>query len=101
MKSQEIRHSFKKAYESYDMYGDRIISYINQDPVRLWLTTKDIVKFNNIDLNGLQYDYIGIGKDQRPEKNDLIDECKVVYKIIVNRFVYLFLQDYQGSDDSE
>lgn len=101
MRSQQIRQSFKKAYESYDMYGDRIVNYINQEPIFIWLTTKDVVKFNNIDINGLQYDYVGITKDQRPEKNDLIDEKQIVYKVVVNRFTYLFLQDCKGSDDSE
>lgn len=99
MRSQEIRHSFKKAYESYDAYGDRIVTYLNQEPIRMWLSYKDVVKFYQTDLQGIQYDYIGITKDQRPEKQDLIDEHLVVYKIVVNRWCYLFLQDVRGDDD--
>lgn len=99
MKSQEIRQSFKKAYESYDAYGDRIVTYTVELPVKIWITTKDIVRFNQTDLQGLQYDYVGITRDQRPEKQDLIDDCLVVYKIVVNRWCYLFLQDVRGDDD--
>lgn len=99
MKSQEIRQSFKKAYESYDAYGDRIVTYTVELPVKIWITTKDIVRFNQTDLQGLQYDYIGITKDQRPEKQDLIDDNLVVYKVVVNRWCYLFLQDVRGDDD--
>lgn len=99
MRSQEIRQSFKKAYENYDAYGDRIVNYINQDPISIWLTTKDIVKFDQTDLNGLQYDFIGICKDQRANTDDLIDDKKVVYKLVVNRWCYLFLQDVRGDDD--
>jgi hypothetical protein len=99
MRSQQIRLSFKKAYEGYDAYGDRIMNYVNQEPIFIWLTYKDIIKFYQTDLQGLQYDYVGMTKDQRPETDDLIDDKKVVYKIIVNRWCYLFLQDMRGEDD--
>ncbi len=99
MRSQEIRQSFKKAYESYDMYGDRIVSYVNQDPVRMWLTYKDIVHFSQMDIEGLKYDLIGICRDQRPEKGDLIDDKLIVYKLEVNRWCYYFLQELKGDDD--
>ena len=101
MRKQEIRCSFRKSYPSYDMYGDLIYTYVNQEPIYIWLTTKDVIRFNNIDIEGLQYSYIGITRDRRVEKNDLIDDKKVIYKIEVNRFSYLFLQDFEGSDDSE
>ena len=85
MRSQEIRQSFKKAYESYDMYGDRIVNYINQDPIRIWLSYKDIVHFSQQDIEGLKY--------------DLIDDKLIVYKLEVNRWCYYFLQDLEGDDD--
>ena len=99
MKSQEIRLSYKKAYESFDAYGDRIVTYTVELPVKIWLTTKDIVHFSQLDFEGLQYDYVGITRDRRPEKQDLIDEKRVVYKVGVNRWTYLFLQDMEGDDD--
>lgn len=99
MRSQETRQSFKKAYESYDAYGDRITTYLNEEPIRIWLTTKDVVKFYQADLQGLQYDFIGICKDQRANTDDLIDDKRVVYKLVVNRWCYYFLQDVRGDDD--
>ena len=99
MKSQEIRLSFRKAYTSFDAYGDRIETFVNQDPIKIWLTTKDVVHFSNIDIEGLQYDFIGITRDRRPDKNDLIDDKRVVYKVEVNRWCYLFIQDLKGDDD--
>lgn len=99
MRSQETRQSFKKAYESYDMYGDRVVTYINQDPIRIWLSYKDIVHFSQQDIEGLKYDLIGICRDRRPEKGDLIDDKLIVYKLEVNRWCYYFLQDLEGDDD--
>lgn len=99
MKIKEKLYSYYKPDVSYDEIGEKDEKFIEQKSIRVWLTQKSIFKMVDLDIIGLEYDFIGITKDLRPEKNDLINNYRVVYTMLVDKWLYIFLQDYKGEDD--
>ena len=99
MRSKEKMYTHTRPYISYDMYDDRIETLVPQEDIKAWISTKDISKVNQLDVNGLKYDYIGITKDQSVQKNYLIDGKRVIYTLNVDKWTYLYLQNLEGDDD--
>ena len=101
MKSKEKLYTFYKSIVTTNEYGDRIENLIKQPSIKIWISDRDITDFEQIDLEGLKWEYTGITKDQRIQKNDIIDNKRVVYIQKVNGTNYLYLNRVEGRDDSE
>jgi len=98
MRSKEKYYSFYRPTVTYDEYKDRILDNKQLDDIKLWLVEKNINKYEAYTIEGLKYDYIAISKDQRPQKEDLIDNKRVVYTQKVDKFLYIYLENIIGDD---
>lgn len=101
MKSLEKLYTFYRPIITTNEYGDRKEKLIPQQPIKIWISDRDIVDFTQLDLDGLKWNYIGITKDKRLRKNDFIDEKQVIYTKQINNIFYVYLIEVEGRDDSE
>ena len=101
MRTKEQYYTFYRPTITYDEYKDRILINEQLENIKMWLTEKNISKYESYTIEGLKYDYIGITKDQRPQKEDLINNKRVIYVQTVDKFKYLYLENIIGDDDHD
>lgn len=99
MKSKQKLYSFYRPIYEKDEYMDIYEHLEPQKDIKIWISEKDIEKFEKLDVEGLKFDYIGITKDKRPQKNDVINNLKVVYILNVDKWNYILLEKLEGRID--
>lgn len=99
MRSQFKNYSYIKNKIIYDEYGDRVEIPKKMKDIRIWISDRNILQLDQNTVEGLKWTHSGITQDKRVQKNDLIDNKRVIYVQKVFNLFYVYLQEVEGQDD--